>query len=785
MHVFDQGLSNSLSRPLAVRTLTSLRFAACPATKPAMPRIGASFTKPPASSDPLVIPPQHPNILKRNQVRAVVLGCDLPPPFSMLLTRHVTKNGKVDLYQHGAPLAQRRSSDAKRPCSTCIRSHAHALAHAPPGTNLPQAPECTFDESEAVGPLVAPPSDHYRPMLEPPVTVSEAPKNKYERLETRIAQLEREVREKDLALMHAAQHKISTNGILQTRAFNESPDFHEFIPDVGTSYCGPTSDHPSGLLSVSPTLSQSHTTPRSPDYGLDLPLVYPSWPAQLPSPDLLKHLIEVFFIFHPHASRLFHVPSFMSSISLPPTHPRFPAIPILHAICAVGSLYTAAVTSPPLPDFDEVPPGKSIQHVKEITPRSNYHCPSPDEIFLERLRAKEQRPDSFAERHAKLARESADHLNTLVPLGLNVCPPFLSMAKSERPQSILPPSRNAIEDETRRNAFWLAYAIEREHGYGNAWAHALDDADISQLLPVRGDQFQQGTYIAPLERQWAHGRDVLSNHPDLTTDSFVLYIKGTILLSKTKAFNSRFRARHFAGDSSVASPRQDQYPNDPIDPRSSPAFMELDNCLSSFKRDHFPSHLRTPIVDNVVDNHLYTAFLLPLVSTIMLHDPHAEVQRSGCISALKILTAARAILDLIYDVTNTSFDITLLDTFCSVCWFSSGRVLVRFLQASLEARNTEQINTLQSEINFIYSCIAKVGQRVPLGYRLAKMLEDLMKKRCGPLMNSNTAPTDISFLGFSQTTHGTVQLYEEVDEAIGGDFTGLRHSLHDLGLPAA
>lgn len=53
-------------------------------------------------------------------------------------------------------------------------------------------------------------------------------------------------------------------------------------------------------------------------------------------------------------------------------------------------------------------------------------------------------------------------------------------------------------------------------------------------------------------------------------------------------------------------------------------------------------------------------------ATIILHDPHADVKLSGCVSALKILTAARAILDLIYDVSNTSFDITLLDSFCPV-----------------------------------------------------------------------------------------------------------------------
>ena len=30
---------------------------------------------------------------------------------------------------------------------------------------------------------------------------------------------------------------------------------------------------------------------------------------------------------------------------------------------------------------------------------------------------------------------------------------------------------------------------------GNGWAMSLDDQDISQLLPVRADQFQQGVRI--------------------------------------------------------------------------------------------------------------------------------------------------------------------------------------------------------------------------------------------------------------------------------------------------
>jgi hypothetical protein len=107
-------------------------------------------------------------------------------------------------------------------------------------------------------------------------------------------------------------------------------------------------------------------------------------------------------------------------------------------------------------------------------------------------------------------------------------------------------------------------------------------------------------------------------------------------------------------------------------------------------------------------------------ATILLHEPHAHIRSTGCVSALKILTAARATLDLIYVVWSTSFDITLLDLFCTVsavdisglqgvftysffqyCWFMAGRILVRFLQAAMDANSQEQITPLRAELDFV------------------------------------------------------------------------------------
>ncbi|KAJ6575219.1 hypothetical protein B0H19DRAFT_1127724 [Mycena capillaripes] len=608
--------------------------------------------------------------------------------------------------------------DAKRPaCSTCIRSHAHAVAHAPPGTQaqLPSEPECTFDD-----------------VVDAPA-VNEASKTRYEKLESRIHELETLLLEKELQSSnssslanHSASQFLGSDMDILTSALTQSPSFEEFIsPAVVTSTPG--------------------SSPRS---ATGLEILWPNYPPGLPNPDLLRHLVEVFFVFHPHANRVLHYPSFMATLMLSPSHPKFPATPILHAVCALGSLYTAAVTSPPLPNFSEV---------------------ALDEIFSARHRLREGRPDSFAEQQAKLARDTADQFESVgdrlfeliqartilawyywshsqwlevfmsashclriaVPLGLNVCPPFHSITHSVRPASIILPAHTVVEDEARRNVFWLAYCTERLHGCANGWAMSLDDDDISQLLPVRGDHFENGVLVTPPDRQWAHTRDLLLVHPDKQTDSFVLYVKAVMIISKVKTFNLRFRAKHFFGDATVMSPHNEQSnPLDPIDPRGSPAFIELDNIAQSF-RSSFPSHMRQPIVGNVVDQHLYAASTMSYVATILLHDPHANVRRSGCISALKILTAARSILDLAYAVCSTSFDVTLLDPFCSYCWFIAGRVLVRFLQAAMDANTTEQIVTLRTELDFFESAIMKIGQRIPLAFRYGKMLNALVSKRCG------------------------------------------------------
>jgi hypothetical protein len=232
----------------------------------------------------------------------------------------------------------------------------------------------------------------------------------------------------------------------------------------------------------------------------------------------------------------------------------------------------------------------------------------------------------------------AQAIRAAMPLGLNVESPFSPLSDCIRTPSLIPPPEDVVEEEVRRNTFWLLYSMERVGGCSNGWALSLDDLDVSQLLPISGFNFELGVCMMLLcwlcnsvlnerlqaswtgsERQHALGKDILLLHPEDQVDSFNLYIKGSILLSRVKAFNLRFRAKRFKGDPAYTySPTyaelwekdSDETKDVTADPRRTPGFIEIDHVASMF-RQSFPLHLRNPIRDGRVDSHLYSASLIP------------------------------------------------------------------------------------------------------------------------------------------------------------------------------
>ncbi|KAF8592080.1 hypothetical protein K439DRAFT_1401652 [Ramaria rubella] len=661
--------------------------------------------------------------------------------------------------------------DARRPCATCIRSHANARAQAG-AASVPPEPECTYDE-----------------IPEPRPQSQDPPKNRYERLEGRINELEQMLRQKEsyLPAPHPTPY-LSLNSDGMSHAFmspngssndltqsfgvtdyrpSPGPSGFSLTPDPGPSngaMASSTSISSIGATrSMSRSRNNSHPSPptaatNSPPQDADLfrDLFWPSWPARLPTPELLHHLVEVFFASLPHATRVLHQESFVASLSLPPTTAEFPETSILHAICAVASLFTPVIAPPPLPNLNERPAGKILP----LWTLAIAKCET-DEIFQEKYRRTENRDDSFGEMQAKYAKEAQDEsamvgeglfaglqsvvilswyyfyharwvdvwlttgeaLRYCVPLFLNVCEPQVPLIRSWKTRpTIIPPSRTAIEEETRRNTFWLAYALDRFHASGNEFAMTLDDEDITQVMPCLSHEFKNGISIPTGQRQRLTTPRMLTTHPPEQTDSFVLYVKSTVLLSKVKIFNLRYKSKFQAGGPPGQGPGPG--PQSAVDPRESPAFKGLDSTIASFKMS-FPREFRDPIPNGVVDPHLYVAHLIPHTATLLLHDPHADFGLPDR-SSEKLSVAAHAILDLVYLICSTSYDITLLDPAVMWCWYTAAQELVREMQHMRQTAQAAQAAVLRSEIEVIRLALVRLGERLPLGYRQTKVLDDLL-----------------------------------------------------------
>ncbi|KAG8747277.1 hypothetical protein FRC12_014113 [Ceratobasidium sp. 428] len=240
---------------------------------------------------------------------------------------------------------------------------------------------------------------------------------------------------------------------------------------------------------------------------------------------------------------------------------------------------------------------------------------------------------------------------------------------------------------------------------------SLDDEDISQIFPGRLDDFEAGNDIEK-NRQNMQTPQFLSVHPPEITDSFALYVKASVLLSKVKILNLRVGHR---------------YPNIK-DVRETPAFRHLESTIAIF-RSTFPPGFHEPITQTAkgFDTQLYVAHLIPHVAIILMHEEHADIDSPNCLSTQKSMLAARAILDLVYIVCSTSYDITRLPPVCTFCWFMAARVLIRVLKHRYQAGLRSEAATMRSEVEVIRLAFQRMAERIPLAFRHAKMLDDLLE----------------------------------------------------------
>ncbi|KAG8939578.1 hypothetical protein FRC04_006223 [Tulasnella sp. 424] len=344
----------------------------------------------------------------------------------------------------------------------------------------------------------------------------------------------------------------------------------------------------------------------------------------------------------------------------------------------------------------------------------------------------------------RLAMRVGDRLLQLLQ-GLNVSEGF-------EPLSRLPPQmlfllgkpRSATEAETVRNVFWITYVMERlytagtvwsmsmstyvmERLYtaGTVWSMSMSDEDVSQMMPCRFSDLMSGVFVPTRGRQRLFTNNMLLHHHSLTTDAWTLYIKATILFSKVRTFNGRYRLTPNA-----------RSPNTETTPTQTEVFLLLDQTIAAFPQ-HIPPAFRTP-VDTTVDPLLYMAHLLPHVAMIQLHDPHANFSDPNDRSAIRVASAVQSILELIYAVCATSFDLIYLDHACSFCWFVAGAAIIRLLKAKMNFKDEAEVERLTQELNVVKFVLGNLGARTMIGIRQIKLLKELYEDE----INSNLDRAD-------------------------------------------
>ncbi|KAG9035149.1 hypothetical protein FRB95_012016 [Tulasnella sp. JGI-2019a] len=673
--------------------------------------------------------------------------------------------------------------DAQQPCSSCVKAHAYVLKTS---LVIADEPTCTYDSPYTTAQRIQ--------ELEAKISA----------LTARLALYEggQPIGPAPLALNHMAiaapQDSHGGPSLLKV-----CPTCSQLIPPpisidlsstINIPFLTDSSAVPTPFLSLPPlpppitTIpSGSTTAATAPNIDLSLEpektyrngfalpelllthpthLIDTSWPSRLPPPDLLHHLIDTFFSCVPLAKRVLHRPTFMNNMLEHPRSTNFPAHAVLHAICAIASLYSPIVTDGNELIQRHIAPDTLFNSAVAEKRWGEYRQTLPQVYTDEKGKTLEE--GGFGMCHAQWCMEGwidpartgarlvqllqsqiiicwyfhsvgravdlwasiGTTLRIITPLGFTAMDPFGPLSRQPYHELVMgTPSTTAEQLEIRRNLLWLTYSNERILSAGTVWPLMMQDEDISQLLPTRANDFTANSMVEDDRQRLATPKSLIT-HPPSITDSFTLYVKASVLLGKVKTFNGRFRQKY------------DPAHGGTVDPRETTEFQMLDSSVQGYKLS-FPKEMCDFIsTDGKVDPVLHMALMLPHVATILLHDPHAVVESPNCMSAERLLTAARVILDGLYKLMATSFDLLLLDHACCFGWFVCATTLMRFLKVKILAGDEVEANKLGAEIQVVRFMLSNLGERAMCGLRQIMMLERLYAKDIEPLMAQWPTPSN-------------------------------------------
>ncbi|EIN14198.1 hypothetical protein PUNSTDRAFT_58483 [Punctularia strigosozonata HHB-11173 SS5] len=595
--------------------------------------------------------------------------------------------------------------DAARPhCGTCVKQwQALVSVPAPVGYTHPTEPPCSYDPVEGL-PL-APDTD---------------PIEKIRLLEAQIDHLKSKLLESP---EHSARSLSPGNRLLNGRASpslsgssrldnDNSPTLHGIaLPRASLDMA--THRMPTDIMDTGRPESRSEADSPQPFMNL----LFSGWNPDLPDPNVLMHLVDIFFKCDPCGSRILHKPSFMASLRLHPKDQGFPHSALLHAICASASRWAS---------HDIV----TLADGTRRDPFAEFHA-SKTRQYIDRTMASGQ--DIFDVMQACIILSwyfyqegrwvevwifAGFQTRVAIPLRLNYPGTFTTQGNAS-PGAYLAPPRDMLDLECRRRAWWMTMIFDRIVAVGG-WLHSVDERDIGTELPLRNEDFLTIEAHVPSNPQDLASKDVFVWHPPQYTDSFLLLLKSVMLFGKVTDYNVRSNLR------STSPPSKNQ------DPFHLPGFEDLDKLVCTDFLENIPQGYKQNYgvgdVTTGVDTDLYMVHIIPHAATITLHNPYLDFSNQQSASTARCIQAAREILSAYYILSATSLDITRLHPFVTICWYLAAVVQVQLCKYFIELGDTERESSVWGEINVLRFAMMEYGSRSPIGTRQEKLLQGLMSE---------------------------------------------------------
>ncbi|GAA5868706.1 hypothetical protein JCM1840_004363 [Sporobolomyces johnsonii] len=504
-------------------------------------------------------------------------------------------------------------------------------------------------------------------------------------------------------------------------------------------------------------------------------LLHPHYPASLPPLSVLHHLVATFFKRAAVPSIMLSRTKLLFALSLAPNDPRWPDEALLHAVCSYAAMFVSE-DSLGGGEFG----GLGLQGVSPLGTdgeggqRSRYWQKEGDESAKDyhyrcAKKAIEKalgdgkngkgtggrggagagaRRNLFQVLQATIlscyiAYLSAHFMDLWIlsgtatrlipPLGLNHLEPWdfdrnrsgpayqdwgMSIRQAERAE-VLGPVRDLEEHWERAVTFWMAFAVDRFASANTDWSTSIDEKDMSTHLPCTATMPMPSLSIDP-NLGYIPALSIAS--PTFLDDtsapigSLGLYIKATILLGRVVNYLQRLPKyiRIPKGQSCSEAKRA---------AKASPEFVELDVAISKFKASHSANFYDN--ADSSIDGFLASAYAIPHVATILLHETLTDrYDRTSSSSIQRCLGAAKCIINSTYILYQSSYDLGGMDPFLPHCWSVAGRALVRDYVTRRYWGQTEEAATAwqlaEHCLSFMHHC-AKSGSKIAM--RLTETLE--------------------------------------------------------------